>query len=60
MKFVAKPYDSNDHTFGMLLHYFFENWLAFDESGNFLEIQCILFRAVSLLFSVLNLTYEIN
>jgi len=32
MKFVTKPYDSNDLTLGMLLHYyFFKNRLRFDK-----------------------------
>jgi len=54
----------------MLLHYFFENWLRFDKVkgslkvGNFLGHRVYFssanLRTASLLFSVLDLTYEIN
>jgi len=73
MKFATKPYDSkfsNDLTLGMLLHYFFDNRLRFDEVKESLKVgtfsgHSVCFSSansgtVSLLFSVLDLKYEIN
>ena len=45
MKFVTKPYDSkNDFTFGMLLHYFFENQLRFHKIKASLNLNTTQFR----------------
>ena len=69
MKFATKPYD--DDSTHLTYTVFFKNRLRFDKveefkSGNFLGTQCIAYfsnansRTASLLFSVLDLTYEIN
>ena len=70
MKFATKSYDSNDLTLGMLLYYFFENRLRFDKVKASLKVgtfcgHSVYFssansQAASLLFPVLDLTYEIN
>jgi len=67
MQFVTKPYDSNDLTLGMLLHYFFENRLRFDKSlkvgtfwGHSIYFSSANSRTAALLFPVLDLTYEMN
>jgi len=52
MKFVTTPYDSNDLTLGMLLHYFFENWLTFDKVKTNLKVGT--FLGYSVYFSSAN------
>jgi len=66
MKFVTKPYDSNDLNLGMLLHYFFENRLRFDKVKASLKVRNFWghsayfssanSRTASLMFPMLDLT----
>ena len=70
MKFATKPYDSTLLTLGMLLHYCFEYRLRFDKVKESLKVGTFWghsayfsnanSRTSSSLFSVLDLTYEIN
>jgi len=67
MKFVTKQYDTNDLTLGMLLHCIFENQLRFDKVKASLKVGTFWghsvnanWRTASLLFSVLDFTYEMN
>jgi len=46
MKFVTKTFSSNDLTLGMLLHYFFENRLTFDEAKASLNVGTFFWHSV--------------